>query len=74
MHSYGGIPGSGAATGFGKAARQQQGRKGGVVGLVHSSGFVLSEGLSCADGQGGGSLPSWIKENDVRLNRNECWN
>lgn len=68
MHSYGGIPGSGAATGFEKAARQQQGRKGGVVGLVHSSGFVLPEGLSCADGQGG-SLPPWIKENCVRLNR-----
>ena len=68
MHSYGGIPGSGAATGFGKAARQQQGRKGGVVGLVHSSGFVLAEGLSCADGQGG-SLPAWVKENDVRMTR-----
>ena len=68
MHSYGGIPGSSAATGFGKAARQQRGRRGGVVGLVHSSGFVLPEGLSCADGQGG-SLPPWIKENYVRLNR-----
>ena len=67
MHSYGGIPGSGAATSFGKAARQQQGQKGGVVGLVHSSGFVLPEGLSCADGQGG-SLPLWIKDNYVRLN------
>lgn len=66
MHSYGGIPGSGAATGFGKAARQHQGRKGGVVGLVHSSGFVLPQGLSCADGQGG-SLPPWIKENYVRM-------
>ena len=66
MHSYGGIPGSGAATGFGKAARRQQGRKGGVVGLVHSSGFVLPQGLSCADGQGG-SLPPWIKENYVRM-------
>lgn len=66
MHSYGGIPGSGAATGLGKATRKQEGRKGGVVGLVHSSGFVLPEGLSCADGQGG-SLPAWIKENDVRF-------
>ena len=66
MHSYGGIPGSGAAIGLGKATRKQEGRKGGVVGLVHSSGFVLSEGLSCADGQGG-SLPAWIKENYVRF-------
>ena len=66
MHSYSGIPGSGAATGLGKATRKQEGRKGGLVGLVHSSGFVLPEGLSCADGQGG-SLPAWIKENYVRF-------
>ena len=66
MHSYGGIPGSGAAKELGKATRKLTGRKGGVIGLVHVSGFVLPEGLSCADGQGG-SLPAWIKENDVRL-------
>lgn len=64
MHSYGGIPGSGAAKGFGKAARKMAGRKGGVIGLVHVSGFVLPEGLSCVDGQGG-SLPAWIKQDDV---------
>ena len=64
MHSYGGIPGSGAARGLAKEIRKQEGRKGGVIGLVHSSGFVLPEGLSCADGQGG-SLPTWIREDDV---------
>lgn len=63
MHSYGGIPGSGAAKGYGKAARKLAGRKGGVIGLIQISGFVLPEGLSCADGQGG-SLPGWIKEDD----------
>ena len=66
MHSYGGIPGSGAAKELGKATRELTGRKGGVIGLVHISGFVLPEGLSCADGQGG-SLPEWIKEDDARI-------
>lgn len=72
MHSYGGIPGSGAATGWSKETRKKEGQKGGVIGLVHSSGFVLPEGLSCADGQGG-ALPPWVRENDVGLQRHSSF-
>ena len=66
MHSYGGVPGSAAARGLSKAQRSRERKKGGVVGLIHVSGFVLPGGASVADGQGG-SLPSWVKENEVRL-------
>lgn len=63
MHSYGGIPGSVAAHGLSKVQRVNEGREGGVLGLVFMSGFVVGEGLSVADGQGG-SLPPWVKEDD----------
>ena len=66
MHSYGGMPGSVAAKGLGKVQRMQEGKKGGVVGLVFISGFVLAEGASVADGMGG-ALPDWVKEDDVIL-------
>ena len=66
MHSYGGMPGSVAARGLEKVQRTQERRKGGVIGLIFISGFVLSQGLSVADGQGG-SLPSWVKEDDALL-------
>ena len=65
MHSYGGVPGSSAARGLGKVQRLREGKKGGVVGLVYISGFVLPGGASVADGQGG-QLPAWVKENQVR--------
>lgn len=65
MHSYGGVPGSSAARGLSKAQRSQEGKSGGVVGLIHISGFVLPGGASVADGQGG-KLPGWVKENEVR--------
>lgn len=64
MHSYGGVPGSGAARGLSKVQRSGEGKKGGVVGLVHISGFVLPGGASVADGQGG-ELPGWVKQNEV---------
>lgn len=66
MHSYGAIPGSVASRGLEKVQRTKEGREGGVVGLISISGFVLPEGLSVADGQGG-HLPAWVKENDVPL-------
>ncbi|MCJ1247408.1 hypothetical protein MMC30_004622 [Trapelia coarctata] len=62
MHSYGGMPGSVASAGLGKTQLAHQGKRGGVVGLVFISGFVLQEGASVADGQGG-ALPPWVKEN-----------
>lgn len=64
MHSYGGIPGSVAAHGLDKVQRMKEGRQGGVLGLIFVSGFVVEEGASVADGQGG-SLPPWVKENNV---------
>ncbi|CAF9935010.1 MAG: hypothetical protein ALECFALPRED_006212 [Alectoria fallacina] len=63
MHSYGGLPGSSAARGLSKAQRSGEGKKGGVVGLIHISGFVLPGGASVADGQGG-ELPAWVKQNE----------
>lgn len=65
MHSYGGVPGSSAARGLSKVQRSGEGKRGGVVGLIHISGFVLPGGASVADGQGG-QLPGWVKENEVR--------
>lgn len=64
MHSYAGMPGAGAATGLSNRVRQRQGKKGGVVGLVMISGFLVPEGLSCA-GSMGGSLPPWIAQDEV---------
>ena len=64
MHSYGGVPGSGAAKGLGKGQRKEQGKKGGVVGLIYISGFVLPEGASVADGQGG-QLPECVMQDEV---------
>lgn len=65
MHSYGGVPGSAAAKGLSKAQRAREGKRGGVVGLVHISGFVLPGGASVADGQGG-QLPDWVIQDEVR--------
>ena len=66
MHSYGGVPGSSAARGLAKAQRSKKAKKGGVVGLIYFSGFVLPDGASVADGQGG-QLPAWVKQNEVRF-------
>jgi len=66
MHSYGGMPGSVAFVELGKTQRAHHGKRGGVVGLVFISGFVLQEGASVADGQGG-ALPPWVKEDTVFL-------
>ncbi|KAL6718755.1 hypothetical protein ACLMJK_002989 [Lecanora helva] len=63
MHSYGGVPGSAAAKGLGKHTRSREGKRGGVIGLIHISGFVLPQGMSVADGQGG-DLPEWVIQNE----------
>ena len=45
-HSYGGIPAAGAAYGLSVRARAQEGKGGGILGLVYISAFVVSEGTS----------------------------
>lgn len=52
-HSYGGIPGGGAAYGLSKIARAKEGKKSGVTGLIYVSGFVVSEGSSLQEAMGG---------------------
>ena len=59
LHSYGGMPGAAAATGLAKMQRAQEGKLGGVIGLLFLGAFVVPEGLSCA-GLLGGNLPPWI--------------
>ena len=56
-HSYGGIPGAGAAHGLSKIARAKEGKKGGVIGLIYISGFVVPEGSSLLDIMGGRHAP-----------------
>ncbi|OQE36733.1 hypothetical protein PENCOP_c011G06559 [Penicillium coprophilum] len=59
MHSYGGMPGSAAASGLAKSQRMKEGKTGGVIGLLYLGAFIVAEGLSCA-GLQGGELPPWI--------------
>jgi hypothetical protein len=59
MHSYAGMPGAAAATGLAKSQRAQEGKVGGVIGLLFLGAFVVPKGLSCA-GLQGGNLPPWI--------------
>lgn len=66
MHSYGGIPGSVAAHGLSKVQRTLEGKEGGVLGLIFICALLLGEGVGLADGNGG-SLSSWVKENDVKI-------
>ncbi|KAI9655558.1 MAG: hypothetical protein M1821_005351 [Bathelium mastoideum] len=44
MHSYGGIPGTGALEGLSKSQRQKFGMKGGVIRLVYATSFALRKG------------------------------
>ncbi|KAJ6114159.1 hypothetical protein N7512_007604 [Penicillium capsulatum] len=45
QHSYAGMPGAAAAVGLGKVQRHQEGKAGGVIGLVFIGAFVVPEGL-----------------------------
>jgi hypothetical protein len=64
MYSYGGMPGAAAATGLAKSQRAQEGKAGGVIGLLFLAAFLVSEGLSCQDLQGG-KLPPWVLVDQV---------
>lgn len=63
-HSYGGIPGGAAAHGLSKVALQSQGKRGGVVGLVYMSAFVVPEGLSLVEYLGG-QHPPYLQKDQV---------
>ncbi|KAJ5364911.1 uncharacterized protein N7496_010624 [Penicillium cataractarum] len=69
LHSYAGMPGAAAATGLAKSERAQEGKVGGVIGLLFLGAFVVPEGLSCA-GLQGGNLPPWILLDQPSTNLN----
>ncbi|OBT62652.1 hypothetical protein VE03_07530 [Pseudogymnoascus sp. 23342-1-I1] len=52
-HSYGGIPAGGAAAGLAKKDRAARNEKGGVLGLIYMSSFVVPEGVSVQEYLGG---------------------
>ncbi|KAJ5395157.1 uncharacterized protein N7487_009460 [Penicillium crustosum] len=49
MYSYGGMPGAAAATGLAKSKRAQEGKSGGVIGLLFLAAFLPSANLNTAD-------------------------
>ncbi|KAL8879296.1 MAG: hypothetical protein Q9198_003064 [Flavoplaca austrocitrina] len=56
-HSFGGIPGGAAAHGLSKEERLQKGEKGGIIGLVYMTAFVVAEGSSVLEFLGGKHAP-----------------
>ena len=56
-HSAGGIPAGGAAYGLSKTTRAEEGKKGGVLGLIYMTAFVVPEGTSLVDYLGGKHAP-----------------
>ena len=64
LHSYGGVVGGGAATGFSKSERLSQGKAGGIIGLVYITGNIVSEGESTIEALGG-AYPRVLKINTV---------
>ena len=65
MHSYGGECGGQAVMGLTKAERKREGKKGGIIGLIYMTAFMIPRGRSLTDAMGG-VLPRWITL-DVRL-------
>ena len=66
VHSYGGVAGGGAATGYSKATRLSQGKAGGIVGMVYITRNIVSEGKSTIEAVGG-AYPPALKTNSVRI-------
>lgn len=64
-HSYGGIPGGGAAVGLSKSSRIQNSQQGGVIGLVYMSAFIIPEGVGLSEYLGG-RKPPYILQDQVR--------
>ena len=61
-HSYGGIPAAGAVYGLSKTTRRQDGKKGGVIGLIYVSAFVVPKGRSLVEFLGGKHAPYLIPD------------
>ena len=61
-HSYGGIPTGGAAYGLSQTTRCQDGKKGGVIGLIYIAAFVVSEGSSLVEFLGGKHAPYVVSD------------
>ena len=53
LHSFGGVVGGGAATGYSKSERLSQGKAGGIIGLMYIAGNIVPEGQSVLDLFGG---------------------
>ena len=60
-HSFGGIPGGGAAHGLSKISRGREGKKGGVIGLIYMTAFVVPEGQTLLNFMGGQHPPYLIR-------------
>ena len=61
-HSAGGIPAGGAAYGLSKTTRAEEGKKGGVLGLIYMTAFVVPEGASLVDYLGGKHAPYFVAD------------
>ena len=48
-----------------KKEKTEKEKKGGVLGLIFISSFVLAGGANLTDGRGG-RLPGWVEEDQVR--------
>ena len=59
VHSYGGIPGSSAARPFVRKERAQQGKKGGVIGVLYISAWAMPTGKTVMDAIEGMSV-DWM--------------
>ena len=49
LHSYGGMPGSSAARPFVRKARAEQGKKGGVIGMLYISAWAVPAGKTIVE-------------------------
>ena len=64
-HSYGGVPTGGAAHGLSKLSRTQDGKSGGVLGLVYMSAHAVPEGTTVLGYLGMKEYSPFVKLNQV---------
>lgn len=62
VHSYGGIPASGASYGLSKKSREREGKKTAVLGMIYMSAFVVPEEQSLIEYLGGSHPPYLLKD------------